>query len=207
MTLRRVARQPAPSRRPGLRRRRHQVAQRMLVSAAALHRLLAWLACPRPPGWPGLLKLLVHACSPANSTWSRLPIPSGWCGNGCGAGHHSRAVAASLSPVPRHSRRMGAHTTTPRRAGWMDPRTQGLGPRCSCDESGDGTPGDYSCGCRRGEEVDGCVTVRARPGRLRSRSVLRRSFSLYGGFVWASRVPNRPNRPARAAGELLRWRL
>ena len=37
----------------------------------------------------------------------------------------------------------------------MDPRTQGLGPRCSCDESGDGTPGDYSCGCRRGEEADG----------------------------------------------------
>jgi hypothetical protein len=43
-------------------------------------------------------------------------------------------------------------------ASWMPPDTRGLGPRCSCDESGDGTPGDYNCGCRRGEETDGCLT-------------------------------------------------
>jgi hypothetical protein len=90
--------------------------------------------------------------SPRNSTWARLPIPSGW-------------------------------------AEWMPPTTRGLGPRCVCDESGDGTPGDYSCGnirnrrhhprantrrviliiarlirvfivwagCKRGEEEDGCL--------------------------------------------------
>ena len=42
-------------------------------------------------------------------------------------------------------------------AEWMPPDTRGLGPRCSCDESGDGTPGDFSCGCKKGEEEDGCL--------------------------------------------------
>jgi hypothetical protein len=36
--------------------------------------------------------------------------------------------------------------------------TGGFGPRCSCDMNNDYKPGDYSCGCRMGEEKDGCST-------------------------------------------------
>ena len=35
----------------------------------------------------------------------------------------------------------------------------GLGPRCACDLDNDYNPGDFSCGCKMGEQVDSCVTA------------------------------------------------
>lgn len=36
--------------------------------------------------------------------------------------------------------------------------SSGLGPRCSCDMNNDYKPGDFTCGCKKGEQVDGCMT-------------------------------------------------
>jgi hypothetical protein len=34
----------------------------------------------------------------------------------------------------------------------------GLGPRCSCDMDNNYKPGDFNCGCKMGEQKDGCAT-------------------------------------------------
>ena len=34
----------------------------------------------------------------------------------------------------------------------------GFGPRCACDLDADYHVGDFSCGCKEGEQVDSCVT-------------------------------------------------
>lgn len=46
--------------------------------------------------------------------------------------------------------------------------THGLGPRCQCNMDNDYHPGDFDCGCKKGEEQDGCTT----PGNCSSGACL-----------------------------------
>lgn len=66
-------------------------------------------------------------------------------GSRLGISEHSVYVSEGTSPVG------STWTRIPIPSG-------GLGPRCSCDMDNDYHPGDFKCGCKMGEQADGCST-------------------------------------------------